>query len=67
MACMEGEAMFRAYLLDTPAERDKLTEEEARYYGFRRDKLTGRWVDARADAFRAEAVEPTEPEKPAGQ
>ena len=61
MACMQEDALFRAYLLDRPEERDKLSDEEAKYFGFKRDPLTGKWVDAWADAFVAEAVdsEPT--------
>lgn len=60
MACIEEDAMFRAYLLERPDERGKLTEEEARYYGFKRDPKTNQWVDAMADqpdTFRADAVE----------
>lgn len=65
MACMQEEALFRAYLLNTPAERAKLTEEEAKYYGFKRDARTGQWVDAWADSgadtFVAEAVDSGSP------
>jgi hypothetical protein len=56
-ACFEADAMFRQYLLERPGERDKLTQEEADYYGFKRDG-SGHWVDAWTDRFRADAVEP---------
>ncbi|MGI8526450.1 MAG: hypothetical protein ACR2K5_09790 [Pseudolabrys sp.] len=55
-ACFEADAVFRRYLLQRPAERDKLTPEEADYYGFKRD-IFGQWIDA-WDDIRAVAVEP---------
>ena len=67
LACLQEDTLFRDYLLERPEERDKLSAEEARYYGFKRDALTGKWVNALDDGFRAEAVEPTEPAKPAGR
>ncbi|MGE0565760.1 MAG: hypothetical protein AB7O50_14725 [Pseudolabrys sp.] len=57
LACMQEDALFRAYLLERPDERDKLTDEEAKYYGFKRDPLTKKWIDAWEDAFAAEAVD----------
>jgi hypothetical protein len=29
MACMQEDALFRAYLLERPEEREKLSDEEA--------------------------------------
>jgi hypothetical protein len=57
MACMEQDALFRAYLLERPEEREKLSDEEAKYFGFKRDPLTKAWVDAWNDVFVAEAVD----------
>ena len=52
--------MYRHYLLENAAERGKLTDGEAAYFGFKRD-AAGQWVDAWTKAapdFRAEQVEP---------
>jgi hypothetical protein len=62
-ACFEADAMFRGYLLARPDERERLTPEEASYYGFRRDLMTNQWVDAWIDQirngqFRVDAIEP---------
>ncbi|MBV9260984.1 MAG: hypothetical protein JO205_06390 [Pseudolabrys sp.] len=59
-ACFEADAMYRHYLLENPADRGKLTDGEAAYFGFKRD-AAGHWVDAWTEAapdFRAEQVEP---------
>ena len=61
MACMQEDALFRAYLLERPEERDKLSDEEAKYFGFKRDPLTKKWVDAWNDVFVAEAVDSEPP------
>lgn len=61
LACIEGDMLFRAYLEERPEERDKLTDEEAKYYGFKRDPLTKKWVDAWGDNFQAEAVDSEPP------
>ena len=53
--------LFRAYLEERPEERDKLTDEEAKYYGFKRDPLTKKWVDAWGDKFQAEALDSEPP------
>lgn len=65
LACVQEDALFRDYLLERPEERDKLTDEGAAYFGFKRDKLTGQWVDAWAgsDSFVAEAVDPEPADK----
>jgi hypothetical protein len=59
-ARFDAEAMFRDYLLRRPDERKKLTDEEADYYGFRRDPASGLWVDAwTARSPAADVSEPT--------
>ena len=61
MACMQEDALFRAWLLEKPEEREKLSDEEAQYFGFKRDPLTKKWVDAWSDVFVAEAVDSEPP------
>jgi hypothetical protein len=58
-ACFDQDFMIRKMLLDHPEEREKLTAEGADYYGFKKD-AAGRWVDAWAGQFEAEAVEPAQ-------